>query len=405
MSANIYSNIAITLLTCLFLKVFFSKRVRDSSTWQATVTPLASIIGSGFLVSAPLLIITTGKYAPLVMLMIVIIAYQLGGVLRFNIKHVEPALLANENPSINRLESISRTVLGFAYIISVVFYLKLLSAFLLRSVSLGSDLNENILTTGIIFFIFLVSMFKGPKELEHLEEYAVNTKLSIIISTVIGHVFLNVYHYYQGTWFLSKHSHFTTYESFTKILGMLIIIQGFETSRYLGEMYSSSTRTETMKYAQIISGIIYVSFLASSLVLFNNIHQISETVVMTLCRMVAPILPFLLLIAAVTSQFSAAVADTFGSSGILVESFKGKITLRKGTLITCALGILCTWFVNIYEVITLASKAFALYYGCQCLLSLMLNKHSGKFRVVTFGRALILLVLMAMVIVFGETVE
>ena len=33
----------------------FSKRLAGSSNWKATVTPLASIMGSGFLVSAPLL--------------------------------------------------------------------------------------------------------------------------------------------------------------------------------------------------------------------------------------------------------------------------------------------------------------------------------------------------------------
>ena len=33
----------------------FSKRLAASSNWKATVTPLASIMGSGFLVSAPLL--------------------------------------------------------------------------------------------------------------------------------------------------------------------------------------------------------------------------------------------------------------------------------------------------------------------------------------------------------------
>jgi hypothetical protein len=32
-----------------------SKRLGASSSWKATVTPLASIMGSGFLLSAPLL--------------------------------------------------------------------------------------------------------------------------------------------------------------------------------------------------------------------------------------------------------------------------------------------------------------------------------------------------------------
>ena len=41
----------------------FSKRLGGSSSWQATVTPLASIMGSGFLVSAPLLAGIVGNLA------------------------------------------------------------------------------------------------------------------------------------------------------------------------------------------------------------------------------------------------------------------------------------------------------------------------------------------------------
>ena len=40
-----------------------SKRLAGSSAWKATVTPLASIMGSGFLVSAPLLAGVVGNLA------------------------------------------------------------------------------------------------------------------------------------------------------------------------------------------------------------------------------------------------------------------------------------------------------------------------------------------------------
>ncbi len=38
----------------------WSPRLSRSEGWQATVTPLASIMGSGFLISAPLLGVPTG---------------------------------------------------------------------------------------------------------------------------------------------------------------------------------------------------------------------------------------------------------------------------------------------------------------------------------------------------------
>ncbi len=46
----IYDGIAI-IAVIIILIALFQKRVRTSKTWRATVTPLASIIGSGFLVS------------------------------------------------------------------------------------------------------------------------------------------------------------------------------------------------------------------------------------------------------------------------------------------------------------------------------------------------------------------
>ena len=48
---------AIIIIVALLLAGYlaFSKRLAASSNWKATVTPLASIMGSGFLVSAPLL--------------------------------------------------------------------------------------------------------------------------------------------------------------------------------------------------------------------------------------------------------------------------------------------------------------------------------------------------------------
>ena len=41
----------------------FSKRLAGSSTWQATVTPLASIMGGGYLVSELLFGGSVGVYA------------------------------------------------------------------------------------------------------------------------------------------------------------------------------------------------------------------------------------------------------------------------------------------------------------------------------------------------------
>ena len=62
-----------------------SPRLSRSPVWRATVTPLASIIGSGFLVLAPILVYAYGSKAPLVMGALVFGAYLFGSAIRFNI--------------------------------------------------------------------------------------------------------------------------------------------------------------------------------------------------------------------------------------------------------------------------------------------------------------------------------
>ncbi|MFQ5491725.1 MAG: hypothetical protein ACE5GE_13485, partial [Phycisphaerae bacterium] len=47
-------------------------RVGRSKTWAAMVSPLASIIGSGFLISAPLLARHFGSYAVLAMALLLL---------------------------------------------------------------------------------------------------------------------------------------------------------------------------------------------------------------------------------------------------------------------------------------------------------------------------------------------
>ena len=84
MAANAlnYLTIATALVALMLLA---SKRLRQSSQWRATVTPLASIIGSGFLIVAPLLHSVLGKWALAGMIFLSILAYAIGSIIRFNI--------------------------------------------------------------------------------------------------------------------------------------------------------------------------------------------------------------------------------------------------------------------------------------------------------------------------------
>ncbi len=44
--------------------------------------------------------------------------------------------------------------------------------------------------------------------------------------------------------------------------GTLIVVQGFETSRYLGERYDEATRINSCRLSQIVSTVVYLVFIA-----------------------------------------------------------------------------------------------------------------------------------------------
>jgi hypothetical protein len=130
----------------------FSKRLSKSSNWQATITPLASIMGSGFLVSAPLLGGIVGNLAVICMAVLLVLAYAVGGAIRFNIQHFEPIENKGHGPA-QTIALLSRIVLAGAYFISVTYYLQLLAAFLLNAVNNDSQFLAHGITTGLLLII------------------------------------------------------------------------------------------------------------------------------------------------------------------------------------------------------------------------------------------------------------
>lgn len=371
MEERIYDGVSLAIVV-LVLLYLFSHKIRNSDLWKATVTPLASIIGSGFLISAPLLLQTTGPWATLVMLVIVSIAYGIGSSIRFNIKHIEP-ISNNKSYAFHwgiKLDALSKPVLGIAYLISVAFYLQLLSAFALQGMHIHNETLENSLTTSILIFIGTFGYLKGLSMLEILETFSVNIKLSIIGALIGCFLVYNVQLLSVGEWQIHVKSHDSLWYGFRSVLGMLIIVQGFETSRYLGEKYTPELRIKTMQYAQYITAIIYIIFVGLTSVIFKHINEISETTIIDLSRVVSYLLSILLIVAAVFSQFSAAISDTLGGGGLISEGVKNKINSNKAYAIISVLAIMLTWVTNIYEIITIASKAFALYYAMQIYISL-----------------------------------
>lgn len=79
------TNIVIVGVLIAVALVLVLPRVAASRGWRATMTPLASIIGSGFLVLGPILDDTYVVLAPAAMLVLCGGAYAFGGAIRINI--------------------------------------------------------------------------------------------------------------------------------------------------------------------------------------------------------------------------------------------------------------------------------------------------------------------------------
>ena len=372
-------NIILVVIAATVLLFMLHPRLTKSESWQATLTPLSSIIGSGFLIIAPLLASVVGEYSPLAVTAIVVLAYAIGGVVRFNILHAEPLLHDRKaNPAIYKIDLFANATLSLAYVTAVAFYLSLLSSFLLTYVGFENSPNlERTLTTIIIVFIATTGYIRGLGGLEKLEMYSMSLQLSIVAALLIG-VFV-----YDYNFILSERSLIFDHQDRHWIAqacilcGILLVVQGFETSRFLGEKYSAEIRVQTMRRAQIISGVLYVVSVAALMPIVQHIDleniQIAEIVSTT--GLAATALPLMLIVAAIMSQFSAAVADTVGAGCLASESSRGKLSTNYGYLVVSLFAILLVWTADLLGIIAFASRAFALYYLLQCVVALIAGHH------------------------------
>ena len=343
---------------------------------SAITTPLASIFGSGFLVMVPILVGAVGEYAIYGILLITFVAYNVGNVIRYNIKHVEPLLENGASLTTRYLESIASFSLIIAYVVSVSLYLHILSAFVLTGLGADSIFYEDILTSVIIVAITLIAITKGLSALEFLEKYALGITLVIVLALIVSFFLYDLNIYLSDIPFtMPKALEHSTTEVFAIIAGMLIVVQGFETSRYLGDSYSSELRIKTSKVSQIFSTLVYVVFVSLALPIAYLLkghyddHSLITLVTLTSSFMVIP-----LIIVAALSQFSAAVADTLAASGSMEEVSHGKVKKITSYLLIAFFAIIVTWSVHTLEIIALASRAFALYYLLQALVAISVSK-------------------------------
>jgi hypothetical protein len=294
-------------------------------------------------------------------------------------------------------------VLVFAYVISVAYYLNLFGAFGVSLTNLDDSYHARLLTTGIFLVILAAGCSRGFAALERLEQISVGLKLSIIVGllvALVGHFFDAV----KAGELVMHVPEVSGLQGVMLAAGLIVTVQGFETSRYLQLNYDADTRVRSMKIAQWLSTGIYVTYILLITYSFEaNVMSIDETSIIDLMEVVAPILPALLVAAALSAQFSAAVADTSGSGGLVAELTHGRVLPRLTYAVVVGIGLFLTWTANIFEIISYASRAFAAYYAIQAVLAAFSARSSGQpVKVVAFG---VIATVALLAVIFGRPVE
>lgn len=408
--------VAVALLVAGVLA--FTPQIRSSRAWKATVTPLSSIMGSGFLVSAPLVASVAGLWSPVFMAALLLVAYGIGAMIRFNIRYAESLVedepdgehrshqghrggshgswLPTERKAARLIERASHVVLTGAYVVSVSYYLQLLAAFVLDQLGVQSELYSRLGTTGVLLAITAVGAVWGLRALEQVETYAVSLNLGTIAALLVGLLLHDGGQAVTGTLALPDlGSHHDPWHAARVMMGLLIVVQGFETSRFLGAEHPPEERARTMRTAQLLAAAIYLTFVTLMVPLLHSDLEADVTAIVGLVTPVAAALPILIVVAAIGSQFSAAVADDAGCAG-LVDGMRGdRVSARWSYLGIGGLAIALTWVTDVLSVISIASRSFALFYALQCAVTVVTAReradaaHRGWYQAggVLFGLA------------------
>lgn len=351
-----------------------SPNVLRSNNWRATVTPLASIIGSGFLVAGPILGYAAGHYAVFAMAALCGTSYLFGLAVRDNISRLEPMLAADHpRPMLVWLDRAADLALILAYFVSIAYYLSLLADFALKGLGIVDPALAHVVTTGILAVLAVLGYMGGLRWLEHVELGSVGLKLALIAALIAALAWTMGSQLVAGSVAVKPlASTATGFDSLRILLGLIILVQGFETSRYLGHSYDGATRVRTMRHAQWLAFVIYLLFIGLLTPWLDGRlpPEGGDTHIVELLRPVGTLIAPCVIVAALMSQLSAAVADMNGASGLVNTASQGRLSVGIGNIIAAAAATTVVWSGSIFTVIAWASKAFVLYYGIQSVTAL-----------------------------------
>lgn len=202
----------------------------------ASVTPLASIFGSGFLIIVPVLELTLGVWSIFGAAAVCALAWFAGTAIRHSVRVVEPLAEAGTLDLItSRLDRGADAVIVVAYIISIALYLRILAEYVFRFIGNGSPVGEPVLACVLVAVIVIIGITRGFHGLDLLERIALIAVLLIVTVLIVVLLVHNIRALYDGDLSLPPGPPVSIGRALLTLGGVVITVQGFETVRYLGD--------------------------------------------------------------------------------------------------------------------------------------------------------------------------
>jgi hypothetical protein len=132
---------------------------------------------------------------------------------------------------------------------SVCYYLNLFGAFALSMLLPDSPFAGKLLTSLTLILVAFIGTLRGLRGLERAESLTVAIKLAVIPG-MLARMAYSAWGLFGQSALQSAGGHVSGY-SLRLAFGLIITVQGFETSRYLREAHDADTRIRTMRYAQL----------------------------------------------------------------------------------------------------------------------------------------------------------
>jgi hypothetical protein len=399
MSAGLFNSIVAVVTLVALALLLYRPKVQKSGTYIATVVPLGEIMDVGFIVFTPVIILLFGYDATWAMLGLCLLAILTGFATSYNINNYEP-LVGKPDP-LHRWNSFALWALLAASVVNVAYYAQLLMT--LVWLPLGDLYSAGLVTATAALLLGILMIYgfaKGLMALNDLGNKTTAFNLSAIAAVLVAFATFNVQRLVGGDFDWPHFDAPIDAEAFRKLLGLFVLVQGFESSRYIGSYFSADTRVKTMRSAQYISSTVYVLFVAFSLILFATVEAPANvTAIFEVSEQVSVFLPFLIMAAALGSQLSAIVNDTETRTEMLAGQVGDRVPRRWTFPLFLVPAILFVVLTDVSSAVALASRVFAAYYLLQALIAGRLAWRARRWGWVAFFTGIELA--MAVVAVFG----